>query len=59
MRRRFFPPSQISGIKCTGKVVGIALQALREDRGDQKQCGIGRTELSILQASSQTSVCVP
>ena len=56
---RLSSPSRISGIKYIEKLVGIALQALWEDRRDQKQCGVGRTELSLLQTRSQTSVCVP
>lgn len=51
--------SLLSSIKSIGKVLGIALQALWEGCGDQKQCDRGRTELSILQASSEASVCVP
>lgn len=51
--------SLLSSIKSIGKVLGIALQAPWEGCGDQKQCDRGRTELSVLQASSQASVCVP
>lgn len=54
--RDFFP--LLSSIKSVGKVLGIALQALWEDCADQKQCDRGRTELFILQASAQGSVCV-
>lgn len=55
--RPFFPSFLV--FKSVGKVLGTALQALWEDRGDQKQLDRGRTELYILQASSQASVCVP
>lgn len=37
----------ISGIEYVGTAVGIAVQALWAGHGDQKLCGVSRTELSI------------